>query len=254
MSLIIIFKNRNHSMKALIVAGPPSSGKTSVVAHMARRLASGEKAAVVKFDAQSSADPDFYRERLGIPALGGMSGYLCPDHYFISNMEEALDWGASMQATWLFIETAGLCLRCAPHIEGVPAVTVVDCLGGVRTPAKMGPMLALADIVILTKGDLVSQAERETIAFGVRSVNPAAALCPVNGLVGTGALGALRAIRALDDTASFEGRKLRHDMPAAICSYCTGERRVGRRFQAGSVEKLWERQIQGKGENDGSTA
>ena len=226
-------------MKAIIVAGPPSSGKTAVVVHMARHLlAAGEKVAAVKFDTQSSADPELYRERLGIPALGGMSGYLCPDHYFISNMEEALDWGKDRQADCLFIETAGLCLRCAPHIEGVPAVTVVDCLGGVQTPAKMGPMLALADIVLLTKGDLVSQAEREVLAFRVRSVNPDAALYPVNGLVGTGTLAALRAIRALDDVASFDGRKLRHDMPAAICSYCTGERRVGRRYQAGSVEKL----------------
>ena len=228
-------------MKAVIVAGPPSSGKTAAIAHLARQvLASGEKVAAVKFDTQSSADPDMYRERLGIPALGGMSGYLCPDHYFISNMEEALDWGKSRQAGYLFIETAGLCLRCAPHIEGVPAVTVVDCLGGVQTPEKMGPMLALADIVLLTKGDLVSQAEREVIAFRIRAVNPTAALFPINGLVGTGALAALRAIGALDAAASFEGRKLRHDMPAAICSYCTGERRIGRRFQAGSVEKMTE--------------
>jgi Ni2+-binding GTPase involved in maturation of urease and hydrogenase len=243
-------------MKAVIVAGPPSSGKTAVVVHMARQLlAAGEKAAAVKFDTQSSADPDLYEERLGIPALGGMSGYLCPDHYFVSNMEEALDWGGSTGAHWLFIETAGLCLRCAPHIEGVPAVTVVDCLGGVQTPAKMGPLLTLADIVLLTKGDLVSQAEREVIAFGVRSVNPAAAQYQVNGLVGTGVLGVLRALRALDEhAASFEGRKLRHDMPAAICSYCTGERRIGRRFQAGSVEKLYVPETGGKGANGGSTA
>ena len=226
-------------MKAIIVAGSPSSGKTSVVVHMARQLlAVGETVAAVKFDTQSSADPDLYQDRLGIPTLGGMSGYLCPDHYFISNMEEALEWGRGRRVQYLFIETAGLCLRCAPHIEGVPALTVIDCLGGVQMPAKMGPMLTLADIVLLTKGDLVSQAEREVIAFGIRSVNPAAAQYAINGLVGTGTLGVLRAIRAFDDIESFEGRKLRHDMPASICSYCTGERRIGRRFQAGSVEKV----------------
>ncbi len=242
-------------MKVVLVAGPPSSGKTAVIMHMARQLlASGENVAAVKFDTQSSADPDLYQERLGIPALGGMSGYLCPDHYFISNMEEALDWGKSRQASWLFIETAGLCLRCAPHIEGVPAVTVVDCLGGVQAPAKMGPLLTLADVVLLTKGDLVSQAEREVIAFGVRSVNPTASQYPVNGLVGTGTLGALRVIRTLGDAAPFEGRRLRHDMPAAICSYCTGERRIGRRFQAGSVEKLVVEETGVKGVRDGNTA
>jgi Ni2+-binding GTPase involved in maturation of urease and hydrogenase len=226
-------------MKTSIIAGPPSSGKTSVIMHCARRLlAAGGKVAAVKFDTRSSLDPELYSASLGIPAIGGLSDYLCPDHYFISNMEEALDWGKSRRADYLFIETAGLCLRCAPHVEGILAVTVVDSLAGLHAPQKMGPMLALADIVVLTKGDLVSQAEREVIAFGILAANPGARVYPVNGLLGTGAsglAGELRELPAVDKTA---GKTLRHDMPAAICSYCTGEKRIGRRYQSGSVEKL----------------
>ena len=226
-------------MKAIIVAGPPSAGKTAVIVHVARRLlAEGERVAAVKFDTRSSLDPQLYASSLGIPAIGGLSDYLCPDHYFISNLEEALDWGRSRRADCLFIETAGLCLRCAPHIEDVPAVTVLDSLGGLHTPQKMGPMLALADIVVLTKGDLVSQAEREVISFGVLSANPRARLHPVNGLLGTGALALAGELRRLPDLTEAAGKKLRHDMPAASCSYCTGERRIGRRYQSGSVEKL----------------
>ena len=48
-------------------------------------------------------------------------------------------------------------------------------------------MLKAADVVIITKGDIVSQAEREVFAFRVRSVNPRAALMHVNGLTGQGA-------------------------------------------------------------------
>lgn len=226
-------------MKPILVAGPPSAGKTAVIMHAARQLQmAGARVAAVKFDTKSSLDPDLYRERLGIPALGGISGYLCPDHYFISNMEEALDWGTRQGADHLFIETAGLCLRCAPHIEGVLAVTLVDCLGGIQAPEKMGPMLTLADVVVLTKGDLVSQAEREVILHGVSGVNPTALLHPINGLTGTGTLQLLRSLRQWPEVDTLEGKNLRHDMPAAICSYCTGERRVGRRFQSGSVEKL----------------
>ena len=151
-------------------------------------------------------------------------------------MEEALDWGRG--ADWLFIETAGLCLRCAPHIEGVLAVTVVDSLGGLQAPQKMGPMLALADIVVLTKGDLVSQAEREVIAFGIRAANHGSRLHPVNGLLGTGALNLARELLRLPELDGTAGKRLRHDMPAAICSYCTGEKRIGRRYQSGNVEKL----------------
>ena len=227
-------------MKTIIVAGAPSAGKTSVLLRLLRHLpAGGPKAAAVKFDTRSSLDPERYRHELGIEAIGGVSGYLCPDHYFISNMEEALEWGLSQGAAYLFIETAGLCLRCAPHIEGVPALTVLDTLGGLQAPQKMGPLLSLADILVLTKGDLVSQAEREAIIFGLSAANPRAAVYQVNGLLGTGSLALWRALEALPEVEGLEGRKLRHDMPAALCSYCTGEKRVGRRYQTGSVEKLF---------------
>lgn len=226
-------------MKLLIVAGSPSSGKTAVIMHTARNLlANGKAVAVVKFDTQSTLDPETYTKHLGIPAIGGISGYLCPDHYFISNMEEAKEWGKAQKADYLFVETAGLCLRCAPHVEGVLAVTIVDCLGGIQAPQKMGPILSLADIVVLTKGDLVSQAEREIIQYGIRNTNVKASVLLVNGLMGTGALALVREINNYQGTGDLEGSKLRHDMPAAICSYCTGEQRVGRKFQSGSVEKL----------------
>jgi Ni2+-binding GTPase involved in maturation of urease and hydrogenase len=231
-------------MKTIVVAGPPSAGKTAVIMNVARLLLrDGLRPAAVKFDTRSNADPHRYTARLGIPSLGGLSGYLCPDHYFISNMEEAIEWGNYHRADILFVETAGLCLRCAPHVEGLPAVTVIDCLGGLDAPVKMGPMLSLADVVVLTKGDLVSQAEREVLTHGVRQANPCASVVTVNGLRGTGSLSLLRLIHTWNETDKIEDRKLRHDMPAAICSYCAGEQRIGRSYQSGNVEKLaWARE------------
>jgi Ni2+-binding GTPase involved in maturation of urease and hydrogenase len=134
-------------------------------------------------------------KRLGIPTIGGISGYLCPDHYFISNMEESIELGKTQNAEYLFIETAGLCLRCAPHIEGVLAVTIVDCLSGIQAPEKMGPMLSLADVVVLTKGDLVSQAEREVIRYSIRNVNPEGTILLINGLMGTGTLTLVQTVK-----------------------------------------------------------
>lgn len=226
-------------MQTVIVAGPPSAGKTSVIMGAVRVLQSdGLQPGAVKFDTRSSADPERYAERLGIPALGGVSDYLCPDHYFISNLEEAMEWGKTKGTDFLFIETAGLCLRCAPHVEGLPAVTVIDCLGGLDAPDKTGPMLSLADIVVLTKGDLVSQAERDVLRHGIKRVNVRAAVLAVNGLTGTGTLPLLRLLRECSRSESAADRVLRHDMPAAICSYCTGEQRIGTKYQSGNVEKL----------------
>jgi Ni2+-binding GTPase involved in maturation of urease and hydrogenase len=60
-------------MKALIVAGPPSAGKTAVIIHAARRLLTiGELVAAVKFDTRSSLDPEMYAASLGIPVIGGL--------------------------------------------------------------------------------------------------------------------------------------------------------------------------------------
>lgn len=226
-------------MKVITIAGTPSSGKTSVLLHTLRHFTTeGTKAAAVKFDALSTQDHKTYRQRLGIPAIRGLSDYVCPDHYYVSNLEEVLLWGHEQGAELLVIETAGLCFRCAPHIDGVPAVTVIDNLSGLDAPEKMGPALQLADVVVITKGDLVSQAEKEVFVHRVRQVNTSAKAFHCNGLTGNGAMTLKRMIDQWPEVKSFTGLKLRYSMPASICSYCTGERRVGRDYQTGNVVKI----------------
>ena len=226
-------------MKIITIAGAPSAGKTAVILHLIRQLnKDGRKSAAVKFDTLGTTDDRIYRDRLGIPAIQGLSDYLCPDHYFVSNFEEACNWGMSQQADFLFIETAGLCYRCAPHIEGIPAVTVIDNLGGMEAPRKMGPALTLADVVAVTKSDIVSQAEKEVFAHRISQVNPNAHIIHINGLSGTGSLPLKRLAEQWKEVGVIEGAKLRYSMPASICSYCTGETRIGKRFQSGNVEKL----------------
>ncbi|MNJ02333.1 hypothetical protein D3C73_1622640 [compost metagenome] len=41
------------------------------------------------------------------------------------------------------------------------------------------------------------------------------------------------------ETGPLEGAKLRFSMPAAVCSYCLGETRIGEDAQMGNVRKLW---------------
>ena len=48
-------------------------------------------------------------------------------------------------------------------------------------------MLTQADFVVLTKTDMVSQAELEIISSKISELNPKAALFPVDGLAGYGA-------------------------------------------------------------------
>ena len=225
-------------MKLLTVAGPPSSGKTSVILHLARilRETGAMKIGVVKFDCLSSSDAEAY-EKQGIPIQVGLSVNLCPDHFYISNIEDAVQWASAQGLDLLAAESAGLCNRCSPHIREVPALCVIDNLSGSRTPEKIGPMLKFADTVVITKGDIVSQAEREVFAHHVRKVNPRAGVVFVNGITGQGAMSLLRQLR-FPEFDTLQERRLRFTMPSALCSYCTGQTRIGRGYQMGNVRKM----------------
>jgi len=77
-------------VRLITVAGPPSCGKTSVVAKACGVLqANGQACAVVKFDCLQSRDGDLYRAA-GVPVSVAFSGGLCPDHFLATNLEEAL--------------------------------------------------------------------------------------------------------------------------------------------------------------------
>jgi Ni2+-binding GTPase involved in maturation of urease and hydrogenase len=99
-------------------------------------------------------------------------------------------------------------------------------------------MLRLADVVAVTKGDVVSQAEREVFAFRVRQANPRATVLFVSGLTGQGADALAHVIAGGPETPGLDGASLRFTMPAAVCSYCLGQRRVGEEHQMGNVRKM----------------
>lgn len=74
--------------------------------------------------------------KAGVDVKVGLSGGLCPDHFYVSNIEDCVKWGIESEFDYLITESAGLCNRCSPHIRGVLSVCVIDCLSGVNTPKK----------------------------------------------------------------------------------------------------------------------
>jgi Ni2+-binding GTPase involved in maturation of urease and hydrogenase len=226
-------------MNLVTFSGPPSSGKTSVIIKTVESLkARGLKVGVVKFDCLYTDDDILYR-KAGIPVKKGLSGALCPDHYFVSNIEEVTEWGIGEGLDILISESAGLCNRCSPYIKEVKAICVIDNLSGINTPKKIGPMLKMADIVIITKGDIVSQAEREVFSSRVNTVNPSAVIMHINGLTGQGSFELSTLLYSEDEALkSLKGMDLRFPMPSALCSYCLGEKRIGEKYQLGNVKKI----------------
>ena len=225
-------------MKFVTVAGPPSSGKTAVLIHTIKHLLNDDiKVAVGKIDCIETDDGERYK-KLGIPVVVGLSEDICPDHYYVSNLEEILVWSKEEHADVAILETAGLCHRCAPAIVGCLSIAVIDNLSGIDTPKKIGPVLSTADVVVITKGDIVSQAEREVFRQKVELFNPTAETLEFNGLTGKGSIQLKKIISEAAEVDTLTDKDLRNSMPACICSYCTGETRIGSAFQLGHVTKI----------------
>lgn len=223
-------------MKLITVAGPHACGKTSVILKTSELLKQkGQKPGVIKFDCITSSDDEIYKEA-GVLCQKYLSGNTCPDHCFASNAEDVFKWGEDSGLDVLIIESAGLCGRCSPHLRNIPAVCVIDCLSGITAPYKMGPMLKYADYIIVTKNDLVSPAEREVFLHNIHLANPKARVTFINGLSGQGAYRLADYITNASDIPALTGAFLRFTMPAAMCTFCSGQIKIGSSGAGGRIK------------------
>ena len=226
-------------MKLVTLAGAHACGKTAVILKTAELLkARGLRCGVVKSDCLYSDEEEAYAAA-GLWHRKLLAGNVCPDHHFASSLLDIISWGKEEGLDVLFTESAGLCGRCAPHIRDVAAVCVIDCLSGISAPKKAGPMLRCADHIVVTKGDLVSPAEREIFLFCVQAANPRARVSFLNGLTGQGAWKLASWLHAQPDIRSLEGRHLRSTMPSAQCSFCAGQTVLMRSAPGGRIKDAY---------------
>ena len=223
-------------MKAIICAGPPTSGKTTVLRHVVRRLTGeGRKVAYLKVDVQYADEDELFQKEFNIPVIKVYSGELCPDHCNVMVLGDAIDWAEEEKMDFLIVETAGLCFRCSPYIEGSLGIAVLEATSGMNLPRKIGPMLSLADLAVVTKIDLVSQAEREV--FRARILE--AASLPVvetNALYGIGVDRLIKAIREAPDVKY--PLYLRGNPPIGTCTICVGKKEIGWKQHFGVLRPL----------------
>jgi Ni2+-binding GTPase involved in maturation of urease and hydrogenase len=223
-------------MKLIMCAGPPTSGKTMVLRQVARRLlAKGCRLAYLKIDVQFADEDELFRAEFGIPAKKVYSGELCPDHAGVLVLGDAVKWATKEGADTLFVETAGLCLRCAPYIEGSLGIVVLEATSGMNLPRKIGAMLTLADIAVVTKIDLISQAEKEV--FRANIIDAAGIdVLETDALHGIG----IDRIAARIERAQQvkEPMMLRGSPPMAVCTICAGKRQIGWEHHFGVLRTL----------------
>ncbi|MCR5210866.1 MAG: hypothetical protein K6C99_11700 [Lachnospiraceae bacterium] len=225
-------------MRLVTFAGPPAGGKTTVLCKIIKCFKNeGIPVGAVKFDCLQTEDDRIFGA-MGIPSKKGLSAELCPDHYFITNIPDVYNWGQKNDLEYLFTESAGLCNRCSPYIRNILSICIIDQLSGINSPQKIGPLLKLADMVLITKGDIVSQAEREVFYRRVQMANPHGEIYFVNGLTGQGIYEICERIKELSSECVLEEQTLRFPMPMALCSYCLGETKIGEEYQIGNVKKI----------------
>ncbi len=208
-------------MKFVIFAGTPGSGKTSVIKYAIQELKTDFKLFFAKFDCLNTKDDQFISERYKIPVVKKLAGELCPDHYTALEIPKIIKENRDKDI--IILETAGLCLRCSPYIKEGLGINVLDVISG--SPDCYGPILTQADIVAVSKGDLISQAEREIFRDNILSVNSQAKLVEVNGLTGEGVIDIVEAIKASPEIKTGK-LTLKHSMPSAICGYCYGNKTI----------------------------
>ena len=224
-------------MKMIIVAGTPGSGKTAVLIHALRSLKQrGLNSSVIKIDCLYTDDGKKF-EKIGIPTKVGLSMDMCPDHFAIYNIEDMIDWADENGSEYLVVETAGLCHRCAPYTVNSLGVCVIDATSGPNTPLKVGPFLSTADIAVITKGDMISQAEREIFRERILEVNPNCKVIEANGLSGQGCIELAEEI-VKSPEVSLDKEKLRHSAPLAVCTLCVGETKVNKKHHRGILRRI----------------
>jgi Ni2+-binding GTPase involved in maturation of urease and hydrogenase len=228
-------------MKLVIFAGPPTCGKTTVIRQVIKRLITKDiKTSYIKIDVLYADENETIKREFGIPTQKVYSGELCPDHCNVVVLDEAVQWAKNNGSDFLFVETAGLCLRCSPYVENSLGIVVLEATSGMNLPRKIGPMLTLADISVVTKIDLISQAEREVFRSRIIESTKGVKILESNALYG---IGIDPLVKQILNTPEIQFPMfLRGNPPVGTCTICVGKKEIGAKNHFG-VLRTMEREL-----------
>jgi hydrogenase nickel incorporation protein HypB len=176
--------NREHLARQGIFAvnlmGSPGAGKTAVLEATARALAGRRRLGVIAGDLETERDADRLRA-VDVPAAAITTGTAC--HLDAEMLHRALHDFPTRGLDYLFVENVGN-LVCPAVYDLGQAVNVValSVTEGEDKPLKYPVMFRKADLVLLTKVDLLPYLDLDVSALeaGLARVAPAASLLRVS--------------------------------------------------------------------------
>jgi hydrogenase nickel incorporation protein HypB len=144
----------DHGVTAINLMGSPGAGKTAVLEATARCLGPGRPIAAITGDLETERDAERLR-RVGVPAVAITTGSAC--HLDAEMVHHALHDGAGGALDYLFIENVGNLVCPAIYDLGQRAcVVALSVTEGEDKPLKYPVMFRNADLVLLTKTDLLA--------------------------------------------------------------------------------------------------
>ena len=183
--------NRRHFEEAAVLAinlmGSPGSGKTAILEATAR--STGDRTEIGAVSADLATDNDATRLRAaGIPSLSITTGSACHlDADLVHRALHDFDWRSR---DVLFIENVGNLVCPAIYDLGQAAnVVALSVTEGVDKPLKYPVMFRRADLVLVTKIDLLPHlpgVDMETIVDAIERSMPDPRVIPVSAVTGEG--------------------------------------------------------------------
>jgi hydrogenase nickel incorporation protein HypB len=182
--------NREHFAAAGVLAvnlmGSPGAGKTAVLEATARCLTGRRRLGAIAGDLETDRDAERLRA-VGVPTAAITTGSAC--HLDAEMVHAALDRVAWRGLDYLFVENVGN-LVCPAVYDLGQAVNVValSLTEGEDKPLKYPVMFRKADLVLLTKLDLLPHLDVQVEAFrdALARVMPDLALAPMSARSGAG--------------------------------------------------------------------
>lgn len=195
----------HHGILALNLVSSPGSGKTTLLVATIERLRGVAPVAVIEGDQQTANDAARIRAT-GAPAIQVNTGKGC--HLDGHMVGQALTRLQPEQGAVLFIENVGnLVCPASFDLGEAHRVVVLSVTEGEDKPLKYPDMFASADLMILSKLDLLPHLDFDVEAclINARKINPRLKLLQVSARTGEGMdawIGWLKAAR----TVAFPAR------------------------------------------------
>jgi hydrogenase nickel incorporation protein HypB len=178
---------QEHGVFTVNLMGSPGSGKTAVLEATARALGRRRRLAAISGDLATDRDAERLRTA-GVPSISITTGSTC--HLDAEMIHHALHHSGLGEADLLFIENVGNLVCPAVYDLGQAAnVVALAVTEGEDKPLKYPPMFARANLVLLTKVDLLPHlpdVSLDAIADALARVMPEPALLPLSARTGEG--------------------------------------------------------------------